>query len=564
MTLFARVMLVIFAAVIPIASVQIYAEIKERHAHVAAFRADAMRYALSVAEERDRLFDRARRFLLTAAAIPAVQRLDPQACNVAFEDLRRQYPFYTTVGAADADGWVVCGSASHRCGRHINVADKTHFQRAVQRHEFTVGGVARPKAGAAEVLDVAYPIVSDHQLAGVIVAGLNLDSLERYIQSKAWPPNTTLTVTDAAGMVVARAPDGAVGIGEPLPARIAHEILSIGRSGVFEAPGLDGIPRIFGYVSGAGAPSQLSVIVGLDGTRLDGAASERLPLALLVAALALSMAAALGYHLIHRPVARLAQASRRWADGDLDARARLPDDGSDLGRVAHAAEGLAMRLQDHLQRTDLLMREINHRTMNTMQLLSSMLGLQSQHTKHEATRRQLIQARRRITSVGLVFRRIFQMGGDGRVELGALLRELCHELSTALLAGQCTSINVSAPTIELPGSTALPVVMIVHELVTNSLKYASGHGDLRIDVNVSRGDDGALRLEVADSGPGLPCGFDPAGSSGLGLDIVAKLVWQLHGVLDYVGNKSGARFVITIPPPDQLEPITYLTPRDRS
>lgn len=557
MTLFARVMLVAFVAAIPAATVQIYAEYKEREAHAAERRAEAVRFAQSVAEDRDALFDGVQRFLAATAEIPAVRRLDPSGCNATFDDLRRHYPFYSTLSAADADGWIVCRSAPESYDRHANVAQNAQFQRTAMRHEFTVCRHARSDAGAAAVLRVAYPIMVDQKSVGVIIAGLSLDHLKQYFRSKAWPPNTTLAVVDAAGTVVAREPDR----GELFPAEFVQGVLKAGGSGAIEALGPDGAPRVFGYVSGAGAPGRLSVIVGLDGTRLDGSALQRFLSPLLVSALALALAAVLGNWFIRRPAVRLEQASRHWATGAFDARAALRHDGSELAQVAEAGDRIARELQEHQQRTDLLLREINHRVTNTLQLLSSMLGLQSRHTRHEPTRRQLMLARRRVTSVGLVFRRMSRIDNDGRVDLGALLRELCHELSTALPAGQCSAIDVAAPALDLPGSTALPIVLIAHELVTNSLKYASG-SDLRIDVRLSRRDGGDVCLEVADNGPGLPSGFNPTEGAGLGLDIVSRLVWQLRGSLDYAGG-GGARFVIIVPSAEaeQGAPVAHLSPR---
>jgi two-component sensor histidine kinase len=132
--------------------------------------------------------------------------------------------------------------------------------------------------------------------------------------------------------------------------------------------------------------------------------------------------------------------------------------------------------------------------------------------------------------------------------LNRYLQQLCEDLSGLLLEGEtdCTII-IEAAEIDIPTGFAIPLAFIVNELITNSAKYAKSNITVRLETTPIIGHS----LSVSDDGPGLPEGFDPARSKGLGMKIIAALVRQIGGALHIAPGDEGhgTRFTIKFRPP---------------
>ena len=207
-------------------------------------------------------------------------------------------------------------------------------------------------------------------------------------------------------------------------------------------------------------------------------------------------------------------------------------------------EALIREKRDLSQRQVMLAQEFEHRLMNSLQLIGSLLSLQSRAaTTHEAAA-QLTIAARRVAALGRVHRRLHLLDYQDNVEFRQYLQHLCEDLSGLLFQeGTGYAIVVEGADCEIPTALGIPLGFIVNELVTNSAKYAKGI----ITVRVETTSPACHALSVLDDGPGLPAGFDPAKSKGLGMKIVLSLVKQIGGELHILpgDNGRGARFRVT-------------------
>ena len=149
----------------------------------------------------------------------------------------------------------------------------------------------------------------------------------------------------------------------------------------------------------------------------------------------------------------------------------------------------------------------------------------------------------RVAALGRVHRRLHLLDHQDHVEFKRYLEHLCEDLSRLLCeeSGDC-AILVEGANTEIPTAFAIPLGFIVNELITNSAKYAKGNITVRFETTAP----GCHSLSVSDGGPGLPAGFDPRGSKGLGMKIVAAQVKQIGGELHIsTGDKGrGARFTV--------------------
>ena len=225
-------------------------------------------------------------------------------------------------------------------------------------------------------------------------------------------------------------------------------------------------------------------------------------------------------------------------------------------RAARVRENAWLREKsDLLLRQDMLAQEFEHRLLNSLQIIGSLLSLQSRSASPEAGA-QLTIAARRVASFGRVHRRLHLLDHQESVEFKQYLQHLCDDLSGLLFEGEtgCT-IAVDAAETDISTAVAIPLGFIVSELITNSAKYANSNITVRSENTPTIGHS----LSISDDGPGLPEGFDPARSKGLGMKIITKLVKQIGGELTIGAgeNGRGARFSVTFGRPLAAERLRH-------
>jgi len=205
--------------------------------------------------------------------------------------------------------------------------------------------------------------------------------------------------------------------------------------------------------------------------------------------------------------------------------------------AALAREGKLLReKRDSLQHQDLLVQEFDHRLGNSLQLIVSLLSLQSIRATTAEASGQLTNAASRVAAFGRVHRQLHLLDHQKRVEFKQYLLGLCDDLTGLLFQERAgRAVVVTGPEVKLPTALAIPLGFIVNELITNSAKYAKSDVTVRIETSAS-----AHSVSIADDGPGLPAEFDPAKSRGLGMKIIQSLVKEIGGTLKF-GPGDGGR-----------------------
>ena len=190
--------------------------------------------------------------------------------------------------------------------------------------------------------------------------------------------------------------------------------------------------------------------------------------------------------------------------------------------------------------SDGLLQEVDHRVKNNLQLIASLILLQSRQTTDEAAAAALKSVLERVTAVATVHRRLLQ-GDPLQFEVAAFLRDLTGDLAAA--AGRDDlEITLALDEVSLPSASAAPFALVVNELLGNALKHAFPAGRAgRISVSLS--DEGrACVLTVADDGVGLS-----APPAGFGSTIVKLLCRQLRAELQIADSRPGTRVTLTVP-----------------
>ncbi len=194
------------------------------------------------------------------------------------------------------------------------------------------------------------------------------------------------------------------------------------------------------------------------------------------------------------------------------------------------------------QEKALLLKELNHRVKNNLQMVSSMFSLQAAQFKGEPAADALVAARRRIDALMLIHQKLYREDVDTHIRLADYIKELVDNLVYSF--GKEVDLHLDLSTARLYIDLAIPLGIIINELLTNSLKYASGESKLRIDVALKEEND-KLRLIIGDNGPGIPEGFDFRKSRSMGMKLVHSLIRQLQGELTQT-NDHGCRWELSM------------------
>ena len=205
-------------------------------------------------------------------------------------------------------------------------------------------------------------------------------------------------------------------------------------------------------------------------SQLDRAMWRNAGLMVLVLLLAIAGAWFAGERLVRRPVKRLVKAARRQEAGDREVRFPALAPNTELGQLSRALNRMSEANAALLSQREILMRELQHRVMNSLQLLASFLQLQSRNAD-PATREQLAVARERIVSMSTIFRYLYRADLGSSVEFGAFLQSFCTDTGRAYLGGTAPKLQVEADTLEIPLEQALSLALMTHELITNAIKH---------------------------------------------------------------------------------------------
>jgi two-component sensor histidine kinase/putative methionine-R-sulfoxide reductase with GAF domain len=202
------------------------------------------------------------------------------------------------------------------------------------------------------------------------------------------------------------------------------------------------------------------------------------------------------------------------------------------------------RFQQALKHQALLTREMSHRVKNSLASVVGLLRVQARSAQSQNVKNALQDASLRVSTIAEVHDHLWRSSHVGYVELADFMTELCKKLRSST-AGH--TLHCHADPMLLAADHAIPLGLLINELVTNAVKYAYPDGSGEIEV-LAREIDGHLHVEVSDHGAGLPEGFDidqPRGS--LGFKVVTGMVRQLQGHLTLAKDRKGTRFLLDLP-----------------
>ncbi|WP_198320765.1 histidine kinase dimerization/phosphoacceptor domain -containing protein [Azohydromonas aeria] len=242
----------------------------------------------------------------------------------------------------------------------------------------------------------------------------------------------------------------------------------------------------------------------------------------------------------------------RWL---LERSQRSFGPGGEPGRITGVVVDVTERRHDEeavktsLAEKEVLLQEVHHRVKNNLQIVTSLLQLQRRQLPDPAIQAALAETENRVRAMALVHQRLYQHGTLSSLDFADYLRSLGAQLMQSWGGERAARLVYELQPLRLPLGTAIPLGLIVTELITNAQKYAlapRGGGLLTVALE-SDGPQGLL-LTVSDDGPGLPAGFDPARGRGLGMRLVQTLSRQIGATVSFdTPAGGGTRCTIKAP-----------------
>lgn len=244
--------------------------------------------------------------------------------------------------------------------------------------------------------------------------------------------------------------------------------------------------------------------------------------------------------------------STKWAISNISTLRNV--NGEVIGAIAAVIDITSRKeeqlvLETTLLEKDALFKEVHHRVKNNLQVINSLLRLESGRSTQSDTRAVLDEMRGRIRSMAILHESLYRSKSLAAIDLGSYLGELAAQACSSM-ADRTRNINLQMDLAAIPVGMdlALPCGLLVNELISNSFKHGFPSGDGgSIRMELTAVDSGTrARLRLSDTGIGLSSDFEIGKSESLGLHLVSDLAVQINGQLE-VGPGPGACFTVTFP-----------------
>ncbi|MEP7348874.1 MAG: histidine kinase dimerization/phosphoacceptor domain -containing protein [Sphingorhabdus sp.] len=553
-TLNRRLVFAVLGALVPIAVFSFYQAIGNS-AYSRQLIADRLAVnALAEASSQHEPILAAQRMLMTLMHNPDVINNTPKCAEVFRENLVAQQALVNIVWS-DAAGNAAC-SAIPATGP-VSYAQESWWKRGVETRKFTISAPTIGPISRRRVIIAMQPLfTSNGNYVGAISTGISLSWIEKALRNSELSEYATVGVADSDGKMLLIAGPGDFG-----KVDVAHSFGS-----ALKLRGKDG--KRWLYSSAPLYEDQLHVVYAELENPLVLPLREQVRAGIVWPLLAIMLTLFAVWAGLNRLVLRwldeLGALTRQFAAGDYTERrhafAKAPPEIAEVGNDLHAmAQAITQRneaLEASLATTRQMAREVNHRVKNNLQMIMSLLALQSAQVKEDEARRVLDQTRVRMAALSLIHRLLYENSDDaerGEVDMSRVFSELCSQLNNSMGLKSKALLQCTAKVGNRPIDEAIPLALFAVEAISNAYRHAfPSEGAGVITSSLVRSDSG-ITLTIADNG----VGYDTATIQNMmGMDLIHAFVLQLEGKLDIqTGIDQGVSLSLSYSPNEARESV---------
>ena len=520
------------------------------------------------ASREGRTIERAIGVASTLAGLVPTIRDDPERCQEVFGPLTEPPRDYVFAGYVAASGRMTCSYTD----READFSDAPGFQEFAQRPGRTVVANARGSVSGQPVVIVTEPVLTpEGEFDGFVSVSLAHEGLR--MRPRARPENASepqpvgLVTFNEAGDILTG--DSSVA----MPADVALAALAGSGPRVFEALDADGEARVFALAPIL--PDTMFALGSWDRSTLDyGLGLPVWLFPILMWAISLAVALFAVHWLVIRHLRRIIRAMHDFGR-DRTVPAVTPDTPSEIEEIEMGLVRLARRVvgdetaaegRYHEQRV--MMKEIHHRVKNNLQLIVSLINMQMRQLRSREARFVLGRVRDRVMSLATVHRNLSESHEVAGIEADALIRQIVDQIVAARGIGEPVSVKLDLDPIRVYPDQAVPLALLMAEVVTNALKY---HGGVRgapgeVRVIMHRQDDGVCLWIENDVDIGGSSGIAGEGA-GIGRGLIQAFGDQLGGSVRVHREEGLYRVALLFPlssfeeAPDTAAPRTARPPK---
>lgn len=537
MSLTQRLLALTLVAALPGLVALTYSAFDLRDTRYAEVRSEALHNARSAVSEINNIFDGIDGVMRAIAQASEVREGDPAACTDYIRRVRMQLKSLTSILIANPDGSVRCYSEGH--SPPISLADRHYFHETLTTKKFSVGDYIESRASGRHVVPVALPVLNGSSVAYVVVAGLNIEWFGAQLRIRSNERDSTITVGDRNGIIIAHEPFSADFIGRNFPA--GH--VDSDREGTRDIHSHDGTERILGYVSASATP--FGLYVGSTIPRheafasVDRAMRNSMLLFLLGTGVAFALAWLVGESIIRRPLMQMVATAEAWRRGQEAARTGIVNRSDEIGILGQTFDRLmdenARREEEREiseSRREILLHELAHRVKNTLATVQSIASLSFRDSQGpDALRRFQERLQALVRSHDLLTRRNWEHAG---------LLEVAEAALAPVREDRAHRFSISGPPVDLTPASVVPIAMIFHELCTNAMKYGAlidEHGEITVEWTAAP-DPRGIVIDLSWSEKGGPPVRAPD-YEGFGSKLIRSLTQQMNGEFETLYPPSG-------------------------
>lgn len=550
-----RFLVLVLVALLPVALLSVWQGFERLRLDQENVRDNLRQSASAAASDDQNIFFAAQEMLRTLSSEPTVRAGD-MGCRTRLIKALKGSRLISNVSRVSAAGELLCVAVPPQ--QPVDPKQSLWWKQALTDRDFAIAGPIMSRALNREVLVGVLPLSKpDGAFDGALTVAIDVSWLDHIQREKKLPRGAVVALFDKKGQVIASNNLGVASTifaGQPRPPRSPDGLIeALAADG--EAWSLAAAPVIRrDYFVGFAMPSArlfrftyvhvtvdllLPILMIVLASLAIWTATDRLAVRWIV--LLQRMAAAYrGGHYAIRPAA-LKDAPREF---------RIL--GDTLAGMAQAVQERDRVLRDAVDQKALLIKEIHHRVKNNLQIVMSLLSLQSSRLKDDAAREAIDEAKIRVNALALVHRMIYEVDRDGIVDLKPLLAEVVEQLHRGSSGDQRKlKLRVEVPPYDIDADMAIPLTLFTIEALTNVYKHGFPRegGEGTISVKLEPHAANHMKLSIIDDGRG-PLAAEDASNQSTGARIMVALAHQVRGEMSTRAREGGGTVVEMVFPQD--------------
>lgn len=552
----AKIFFIVLVAVIPTVFFSVFSAVSFQQKSIAERATFIENLCDGFTNEQRLIVRNAEQMLLAISQTRSVKNRDFQYLNQYLRDLMILYPDYAVLLCAD-DTSLVVASGVGKTG--YTLEDRPYLQEAKSNGSFTIGNYIVSRSTGIPVLAFTLPVKDARGMSLYLIATHALGKYTRELSLNRLQNGEILEICDDGGLLLfSTEPGSEARIGTPIQNSLYRLMRQSPRQAATRHE-IDG--RTWLITTNSYARNGKSIYISVRVPYAKVLRESFIPVArvllfmLFACVCAFFLSLALARRLFVMRIERLTEYTDALAQGNLSVRSGLNNAKDEITALMESFNSMASSLEERnatnertIREKEELLLELQKRVSDNLQLLSSMINLQIGYAADDGVRRSLVTTHSRVMALALVYETIYRYSDVQLVQMHRYCRGLCDNLVSMYAdVGKDIDCAISGTDVSLALDKALPVALIINELVSNSIVHAfAGRPGGRISVFFSKEWDSTLTVTIGDDGSGFES--DLKNIDSLGYEMIEALVEQIRGTLTVESGPEGSRVTVRFQP----------------